>query len=374
MGWFMAKVYARESVKGKVYYIQFSRSGQSYRWSADHRNKKESELWMAEVLKSNDDDFHRMLAGRKNNSTRKRSAKAGKTGVLSLSEAVQWYIENIAAGHYVLKSYNQIKYVCKYLIEIVGDKPVSELRRADVEKYKTARLLEVSKPSIDKELAYISALFRRLTEYDIIEINPLAGKIKLFHAGIPRSRVASPEEIKLILENVWDYYFKVLVLIACLTGLRLSDILKLRVQDIDFDHGIIWDVMPNKTSKKAKTQLDIVLHDFLLEVIKKYVADYRITDRLFTITSHAVTLRWINTMRRLKIENLQFKDLRRTFATRTLNDAQMGGVQVDVKMIADLIGDKTLGLAHQVYAQTEQEPKRRAINQINVEGLKDSFL
>lgn len=345
--------------RGNVYYAEFFYQKKRMRWSTNESTKKAADEYYQNIKRSIrngtfESDF-----------LKKQDQGSG----VKISEAADWYLKNYAAQNYVPKSLRQIRYTIGYFVEIVGDKLVSSLTRGDIEKYKTVRLLKVKKDSVDKELAFLSAMLNRLEEYEIIPDNPVRCKIKLFGENSKRKRTATIEELVLIFRSITEEWFKVYVLTAYLTGLRLTDILNLRMCDIDLDRGLIPEIKPKKTAKSSGKTISVALSDFLVFVLRRYVEKFRIQDRLFLVPPYTITHKWGVLMKELNIPDLEFRDLRRTFSTRLYNDNQ----NADIKLIADMMGHAKPDITSNIYTRTEIDKKRNAVNNLEIGFAKDFF-
>ncbi len=328
-----------------------------YKWSSGETVKRMAENYLADIKRSIRDG----------NYEEKYLHKFPES--VMLSAGIDWYLKN-----YVLvnveseKGRHDVRLILEKFLAIVGDKPAVEIRLKDIEKYKMIRQLEVSKTSIDRALGTISGLFSRMARYEIIDYNPIAGKIFYFNAREKRKRYASREELQLIFGSVKDVEFKMIILFGLMTGLRLGDICNLILSNLDLDRGIII-LQPGKTRKKIKKDLVQPMNHFLLAVTRKYINDYHITGRLFTLGSPRVSNMWRGLILSLGITpHIQFRDLRRSFSTLLY-----ASPIVDIKMVKELLGHSKIDLSDEVYTVTEIERKRQAVESLPMGFLEKYF-
>ncbi len=331
------------SKRGNSYYVEFYHEKKRYRWSAGTNKKRAEELMLDIKLAIRDGSFE----------TKFLHVKADE---YPLAAGVDWYLteyvpQNIPAE----KNRRQIELTLRRFIEIVGDKPAIEVRIRDVEKFKLERLKTVTKVSVDRELGIVSGLFSRLAKFELIDFNPVSGKIVYFHEDSRRKRYATVEELKRIMDAIDDTELKLIVLVAVFTGMRLSDICNLSVEKIDFGRGVI-EFRQGKTGVMNVVPMGSILS----RLLKEYIERVAVKDRLFTIEASAVSNIWRGLIVGLNIKpHLQFRDLRRTFSTLLYNQSD-----VDIKLVSELLGHTKIDLSDKVYTITDIQKKRTAIEEM----------
>lgn len=341
------------------WYVLFYYDKKPVRWSSGTTLKREAQEYLADIKKSiRDGEFEKKYLYSPDHGS------GNGQGLKTIGQVAAWYRENHAKAHYVPKSLKQFDYIIQNLLETIGDIPVMAMTRKHIEEYKTTRLAHVKKASVDKEIAMIGAMFNKLSQMDIIETNPIAGKIQFYNERSVRDRIASPDELKRIIDAMPRFdYFKVLFLLEYFTGLRAKDILLLRVQDLDLDRGLIPRLQPAKTRKSSGAVISVVLHDKIVPVLRQYIELNKITDRLFPVSYQGLRWRWMKVCEKAGVTGLKWHDLRHTYSTRLLNDSNASS-----KIIGDMMGINE-DMVNKVYAQAEIQRKRDVINQIDTGPL-----
>jgi integrase len=348
--------------RGNIWHIRFTYwppgavESQEIKWSSGETVKKQAEIYLADVERSiRDGNFEEKYLRR-------------SPGSILLSAGIEWYLKNYVASNIAAeKNRHDIELILERFLKIIGDKPSVDVRMKDLEKYKLVRQAEVSKTSIDRALGAVSGLFSRMARYEIIDYNPVAGKIIYFNENSKRTRFASKEEIRQIFGAVNDIEFKLIILFGLMTGLRLGDICILARSHLDLDRGIIR-IIPGKTRKKQRELVQPMNH-FLLAVVKKYIDDYNITGRLFHLESPKVSNIWRGLILSLGITpHIQFRDLRRSFSTLLYDSPE-----VDIKIIKELLGHAKIDLSDEVYTVTSIDRKRNAVESLPVGFLEKYF-
>lgn len=151
--------------------------------------------------------------------------------------------------------------------------------------------------------------------------------------------VFSKEEVLRLLNSINNQKHKLILSIMYSAGLRVSEVVKLKVQDIDFDRGVIW-VRQGKGKKDRQTLLSLKISSNL----KILISEKRMGDYLFDGQgnhSHLST-RSVEKIFHQALEASGIKkpagchSLRHSFATHLLEDG------VDIRYIQVLLGHSSL--------------------------------
>lgn len=101
----------------------------------------------------------------------------------------------------------------------------------------------------------------------------ILGRNLLFNINHPKKDkklpvVLSKDEIKKILGTIDNAKHKLCLALMYSAGLRVSEIINLKIRDLDFDNRVLW-VREGKGNKDRQT----LLPEILTDVLKKYVKD-----------------------------------------------------------------------------------------------------
>lgn len=231
-----------------------------------------------------------------------------------------------------------------------GNQFLDQLTPEDIEAYKANRKEKVSSATVNREIACLKHIFTKAIEWGKISRNP-ALKVKLFREKNRRVRYLEKEEIPRLCEACRDW-LRPIVLVALNTGMRKSEILRLKWADVDFRRRIIY-VLDAKTGER-----EIPLNDLLFKVLLRvrknpkspYIfchkngKPYKDIRRSFELA-----------LERAEIDDFRFHDLRHTFASHLV----MGGV--DLKTVQELLGHKTIQMTLR-YSHLSHDHKRAAVN------------
>lgn len=229
--------------------------------------------------------------------------------------------------------------------------PAEQIDRATIESYVTERLKIAGNPTINRELTTLKHFFNFLLERGYVDKNPVVGVKKL---------PEKPRPIKLLTDEELDRFFKWtrkndpliydLCVIAFNTGLRKSDIIKIRGEDIDSDKR----TLAVNVSKLKGAELYLPLNDPAYEVLSRrkkpgYVFESPEAEHLMDFYK-----RFRRTREAVGLNDFQFREFRHNCATRLL---ELG---VDINTVKELLGHADITTTAR-YLKLVDERKRRAV-------------
>jgi len=158
-------------------------------------------------------------------------------------------------------------------------------------------------------------------------------------------------------------HLKSIIQMALQTGLRLQEILKLKIEDVDFSQEIIRIKAENNKTKK----LDVIPLPYSTQPLIKKLVEENAGRTVYVFNyfdSRTGKLRPVGSIehafqaacRRANIQNLQFRDLRRTYASRLHEKG------VDPLIIQRLLRHSTFKISEQVYIQSSLRMMKEAVN------------
>ncbi len=136
------------------------------------------------------------------------------------------------------KAYDRTRGVVEGQLNSAFSGKISAIRKADVERYVTRRLCDVSHGSVIRELGIVKHLLGFAVGKEIIPVNP-AQSVKPPKAPAGRVRYLQPPELKHLL-GLCPVWLQPVVALAVTTGMRRGEILNLRWLDVDLTNSTIW--------------------------------------------------------------------------------------------------------------------------------------
>ena len=127
--------------------------------------------------------------------------------------------------------------ITKTLKSFFGGRYLYNISLQLVEEYKIKRSKEVEPATVNRELACLKCMFNRGIEWGKVDENPVR-KVRLFREKNTRVRYLEKEEVHLLLDNC-ALHLRPIVSLAVHTGMRKSEILNLKWNDIDFQRNLI---------------------------------------------------------------------------------------------------------------------------------------
>ena len=219
-----------------------------------------------------------------------------------------------------------------------------------------ASLLEqgISPRSVNRKISTLKTYFKFLIREGIIDKSPMLKVVS------PKSKKRLPlfieeDQIESLLNEVKfeDGFIgernKLIIELFYVTGIRLSELIEIKITDINFDDNLI------KVLGKRNKQRLIPFSPRILEELQSFIAKYNVTKYLFTNLDgqkvytklvYRIVNKYIG-----EISSINKKSphvLRHTFATHMLNNG------ADINAIKELLGHANLS-ATQVYTHNTIE-------------------
>lgn len=233
-------------------------------------------------------------------------------------------------------------------------------RKGAVSKYK--RPFKLS--SLNKELTILSRAFRLAVEGGLVRQNPVR-QVKFFDEEAAGFRVLERDEEprlwKAMREGAW--YLPPFAKLALLTGMRLNELLSLRVEDVDFGRMVLYVRNPKWRKDPRKTEglpLSTEAQNILRELCSKAKGG-----RLFwrdsgrALVPCTVSNLFRHHARRAGLVGLKPHSLRHTFGTR------LGEAGYDAYEIRKLMGHASITTT-QIYVHPRAMRLREAVEAVSL--------
>jgi len=243
------------------------------------------------------------------------------------------------------------------LSEFFGAKnSISEITPSKIEEFKTylIKTKKRSKATFNRYYACLSKAFNDVIIDKKLNIQNPCRSVKKLKEDNQITRYLTKEEEERLMSEI-PAYMKPIIVCALSTGLRLSNVLNLKWESIDFDANFIEILRQlNKGHKKIQLPISKKLKLILEEIgIKKtgfVFISYRTNTRFKKIDNG-----FNEACKRANIENFRFHDLRHTVATRLVaNGADLGTVK-------EYMGHSTLAMT-QRYSHPTPENMLKAVD------------
>ncbi len=273
---------------------------------------------------------------------------------LLIEAYLEWAYEN-------LKAPIAARTACKNLLSYFGGKNIYSLSLWEIEKYKSERKKQGRKPeTINKELGALRRMFNLSLQGALrvkVGKNPVQG-LKLLKVAKLKPRVLKDWEF-LKLYEASSSHFKPILLCAYMTGMRRSEIAKLKWKDVELQDGYLH-VVETKNGESRTIPIAESLVDTLSIMKKDTNREYVFNSPDGTPYSSSTSWKrtWSTTLKLAGIEKCRFHDFRHTFVSNLIVNEKE-----DFATVMALSGHKDISMLKR-YSHTQEEAKRAAIQKL----------
>jgi len=255
-------------------------------------------------------------------------------------------------------------------IRLIGDKNINMIGKLDLEEYKLKRCKEVNPVSTNIDIRNIKAIFNKIVEYELIECSRLSG-VKQIKIKSKKILAIESADIVRILNAAMDEQMNQIIRLTLLTASRISEVLNIKVKDIDFERGIL-NVYQQKTNCYKTIPLSDRLTELLNEICKSntegtdnnlkesYIFYKRSNYNPFLkLRSDTVSKRFKKILRSLDLsEDFSFHSLRHTSITELIRN------NVPLNVVKEIAGHKSISTT-MIYSHVRSKDMKQAVNLLN---------
>jgi len=245
-------------------------------------------------------------------------------------------------------SWTRDEYSIKRLSQNFAGKRLEQISPLLIEKYKNARVKEVSVATLNRELACLKHMFSKAIEWQLYTSNPVKA-VKLFKEHNQRLRYLTVGEVHRLIGEL-PVHLKPVVQCALHTGMRRGEILGLKWDDIDLKQRLIF-VRNSKNGEGREIPLAV-------ELLRELRSLSKTGEYVFSLDGHSriqsIRTGFENARKRARISDFTFHDLRHTFASHLV----MSGV--DLLTVKELLGHKSINMTLR-YSHLSPAHKRKAV-------------
>lgn len=290
-------------------------------------------------------------------STGKFDITQTQTNPVLFEKLVNVFIEDYSKAN--KKSWTRDVTSSRALMGYFSGKKLTQITPWMVDKYKSKRLKDISRlnrtvtqSTINRELACLKTMLNFAVGEGWLSKNPLSG-YKLFREKPKKVRVITNEEFQKVYDAASEFLKPILVM-AINTGMRRSEILGLKRENLDLNKGYIR-VEETKNNEPRNIPINKKLNEALKSVKYNASGEYVFSHegepvRTFKTAFNAA-------IRRAGVQRFTFHDLRHTFASNLV----MKGV--DLATVQELLGHKSIIMTKR-YSHPTPEHKKQAVEKL----------
>ncbi len=292
------------------------------------------------------------------NVLRKRKVEIAENKFLDIKKDQKVKFEHFADTYFQLHArVNQRPLVIKrtagllkHLCTCFAGKSLAEITPQSIEQYKSERIRAVAPATVNKELACLKCMFNKAISWGKFNDNPVR-KVKLLKEDNKRIRYLEREEIRRLIDSC-ALHLRPIVIVAVFTGMRKSEILGLKWQNIDIERGIVY-LLETKNGERREVIINDTVKRTLIAVPKNPASPYVFCEEDGRPYAN-VRKSFDTALKKCGIINFHFHDLRHTFASQLV----MSGV--DLKTVQELLGHKSIEMTMR-YSHLSPSHKKRAV-------------
>lgn len=330
------------SKKNEKYYCRFQINGERHHFLCNGaKSMKEAKLI--------EDGFRYKIQQQQNGVIPKELEK------VTLSKLTKIFLEYSETNK---KSYATDKCRAKVIKKYFGESTlIKDITPKMIEDFKKFLLEEGrSKATVNRYLEQLSTTFNIAVNNNYLLKNPckLVRKFRLQNHSVRYLTEDEEKRLMAVLPN----YLKDIVIVALNTGLRKTNVLELRWEQINFDFNFI-EVLENKGNKHIMLPINQNLMDLFNKTPESERVGYLFvnpnTGKPYTDIKKA----WHTVLKEAKIENFRFHDLRHTVGTR------LAKANVPVNVIKEILAHSDVKTTMR-YVHSTKGAKIDALSKLNL--------
>lgn len=258
------------------------------------------------------------------------------------------------------------------LIKIYENINIEDILYTDIQIFINDLYLKnnFAKQTIKKYKITLNLIFKYAMSRNIIDKNPCDFINIPKNAKVSKRMPLNKEDISIILNNINSSYFSLYPFMLFCLGIRRSEILPLKFEDINFDNRIIIinkvvNFINNKPQidnflKNGSVGRNISIPDILFEKIESYrnLKGYIFHKNKKLLTESQLEDLWEDYKDRTGFKGTQHM-IRHSYATMLYKS------NVDIKTAQYLLGHKTVKTTLDIYTHLEEDLKIKNISKLN---------
>jgi integrase len=239
-------------------------------------------------------------------------AETERSTPVTLSDAIKRYLNEVTP---LKRSARSERYLAQAMLRYpMAEMSLMDIAGKHIAQYRDLRLQTVSAPSVRRELAFLSHLFRiARIEWDMAGLaNPITDVRKPQRAQARDRRISASEESRLFeaAAQCENAEMSAIIALAIETGMRQSEIIGLEWQHISLSRRVALLPM-TKNGERRRVPLSTKAVAILTAMTQS-----RYDDRVFHYTTDGFRANWARLLRRACITGLRFHDLRHEATSR----------------------------------------------------------
>ena len=256
------------------------------------------------------------------------------------------------SARYSKDTFEKCVVICKAALKMFKGRTMRSIKPKDIDHFIATRQAlktmhdTVRKPAtVARELSIISKIFSLAVKNDILQSSPVS-KVDKPKFDNEMDLVLEREHQEKFLATLPSQWVKDICIVALHTGLRQGDIMSLTRFNVNFEKRLITLIQG-----KTKRKVEVACSNSVMEILERRKNQSPMFASPKTGKAGSVRHTMQRTCDKLKIPRISIRDLRRTFATRGVENG------FDVTTIADALGHQSLRMALRYVKSVENKRK-----------------
>ena len=334
--------------RGNVWWIRFTGHDEKIKFESSRSHRKK--------------DAEALLTKRKNEVQEGRYTTAKCIRRCTFNELADKY-DNFVKKQ---RSYSSKKYIIKKLQAQFRNIPLVRFNSALLEQFQTDKLNAGHKPAtVNRYITTLKHMFTKALDWEMVSEDTInkVKKVKQLEENNQRLRYLTPEECERLINSCCDY-LKAIVLTALHTGMRKTEILKLKWKQVDMKNGFIH-LSETKSGKRRSIPINETLYITLKSIERRLDVQYLFFNPKTGKRYNDIKKAFNSACDRAGLSDYTFHDNRHTFTSSLV----MAGV--DLATVKELLGHKDIKMTLR-YSHLASAHMKEAVNLLNSK-LKEDF-
>jgi len=264
------------------------------------------------------------------------------------------------------RSYSSKKYIIKKLKAQFRNIPLVKFNLALLEQFQTDKLkTECKSATVNRYTATLKHMFTKAFDWEMISEDTLKKirKVKQLEENNKRLRYLSSEECQALIYSC-DDYLKPIVITALHSGMRKTEILKLKWKQVDIKNSFIL-LSDTKSGKRRSIPINETLYTTLKSIERRLDIPYVFFNPETGKHYNDIKKAFNRACEKAGISDYRFHDNRHTFASQLL----MGGG--DLVALKEILGHADIKMTLR-YSHLASAHMRKAVNILDSKLKEDS--
>lgn len=317
---------------------------------------------------------------------------------ITFTQFIDKWFENYVDPDLAVKTSENYRYWTRSMRDFLGEFRLSKIKPLHIVEYFNNEKKE-GRGCLRQKYICFKSIFSKAIKWELIENNPMDGVDKPAAAEKRREgkiMYYNDDQLSLLIKLLADEKprFRMIVKLACLVGLRRSEISGIQLKNIDFNNNTIlinktltWDQRNKKyllAPTKTKVARTVHVPDKLMVELKGFVKERRIftmelgnsrkvfefegediellfvTNKGGPLRPEFLTASWTMFLKKHEdLPHLNLHGLRHTYASTSINNG------VDYRVVQEQLGHASFGETMDTYSHLDERKKKEATEVFN---------